>query len=248
MSPIRTLIVDDEPLAREGISAYLHQLDFLEEIGQAKNGLEAMQFLQATDPPCELLLLDIQMPGLSGTELVETLAQPPAVVFTTAHPSFAVQGFELNALDYLLKPITFPRFLKAMLKAQQCLRPAKNPSASSFLSPEKGSETAIFIRLEGRIERVLTQDIYYIESLQNYCRIITSAGVLVPLIPLKELLAQLPPTDFIQTHRSYVVRLSAISAIEGQQLRVKDQLIPISRARRASLEQRWMGRPPAGSE
>ncbi|MEM7575613.1 MAG: LytTR family DNA-binding domain-containing protein [Bacteroidota bacterium] len=242
MSPIRTLIVDDEPLAREGISAYLHQLDFLKEIGQAKNGLEAMQLLQAADPVCELLLLDIQMPGLSGTELVETLAQPPAVVFTTAHPSFAVQGFELNALDYLLKPITFPRFLKAMLKVQRQLRPLNNSIPPTTTRTEKQQESAIFIRVEGRIEKVLHRDIYYIESLQNYCRIITSAGPLLPLISLKELLAQLPAEDFIQTHRSYLVRLSAISAIEGQQVRVNQDLVPVSRSRRVVVEQAWMGK------
>ncbi|MEO0734186.1 MAG: response regulator, partial [Bacteroidota bacterium] len=109
---IRTLIVDDEPLARTGLSDYVGRVDFLTEVGQARDGMETITFLEKN--AVDLLLLDVQMPGLTGIDLVRSLTHPPAVVFTTAHPGFAVEGFELDAVDYLLKPIPFPRFLKAM--------------------------------------------------------------------------------------------------------------------------------------
>jgi DNA-binding response OmpR family regulator len=130
MDPIRTIIVDDEPLARTGMSDYLGRLDYLSEVGQARDGIEALNMLQ--DRRVELMLLDVQMPGLSGVELLRGLRTPPLVIFTTAHPSFAVEGFELEALDYLLKPIPFPRFLQAAQRALDRLR-----------SPGRGAEAIL---------------------------------------------------------------------------------------------------------
>jgi len=117
---LKTLIVDDEPLARGGLSEYVGRVDFLAEVGQAKDGMQAIALLERLE--VDLLLLDVQMPGLSGVDLLRSLSRPPGVIFTTAHPGFAVDGFELNAIDYLLKPIPFPRFLRAVLKARERLR------------------------------------------------------------------------------------------------------------------------------
>jgi len=241
---LKTLIVDDEPLAREGLAEYVGRVDFLTEAGRARDGMEAIGLLESM--PIDLLLLDVQMPGLSGVELLRSLSRPPAVIFTTAHPGFAVEGFELDAVDYLLKPIPFPRFLKAVLKARDRLGRDAQPGSSPTLAPASapGSETEVtdlFIREEGRVERLLLTDIRYAESMQNYCRIHTTGGTYLPLLPLKELKDALPATDFFQIHRSYLINLRAVDAIVGHQVRIGETLLPVSRPNRAELERRLVG-------
>ncbi|MEM1356867.1 MAG: response regulator transcription factor [Bacteroidota bacterium] len=238
---LRTLIVDDEPLARKGLSDYLDRVDFLEEVGQAKDAMEALNLLG--EKQVDLLLLDVQMPGLSGVELLRSLQRPPGVVFTTAHPGFAVEGFELDAIDYLLKPIPFPRFLRAMLKARERLFPDPNPASSARMAPAAAPTAPpppedLFIREEGRVERLLLKDILYAESMQNYCRIYTKEGSHLPLLPLKDLREALPALDFFQIHRSYLVNLRAVEAIVGHQVRIGETLLPVSRPNREELERR----------
>lgn len=241
---IRTLIVDDEPLARTGMSDFVGRVDFLEEVGQARSGLEALTLLR--ERAVDLLLLDIQMPGLSGIELVETLAEVPAVVFTTAHPSFAVKGFELDAVDYLLKPIAFPRFLRAVLKVRERLAASPPPAAGGTPAvpaapPPPAADTDIFVREEGRVERIRTEDILYAEAMQNYCRIHTTGRSYLPLLPLSELLASLPSAHFVQIHRSYLINLRRADGVVGNQVRVGDQLLPISRSKREEVIAQLIG-------
>lgn len=252
MEPIRTLIVDDEPLARTGMSDYVGRLDFLEEVGQARDGIEALNLLRNSS--AELLLLDVQMPGLSGVELLRALRTPPLVIFTTAHPSFAVEGFELEALDYLLKPIPFPRFMRAAQRALERLRPGNpepkppvadpditTPAAGASIPARDNTPTDLFIREEGRVERIFQKDILFAESMQNYCKIYTPYRTYLPLLPLKELEAALPPDKFFRTHRSYLVRLGAVTALEGNQLRIGERLLPVSRSQRSALERALVG-------
>lgn len=249
---LRTLIIDDEPLARSGLSDYVNRVDFLTEVGQAKDGMEAIALLEKQ--PTDLILLDVQMPGLSGVDLLRSLSRPPAAIFTTAHPSFAVEGFELDAIDYLLKPIPFPRFLRAVLKLRDRLSPAEDhtsltfsksqplaPSSSGRSANETPPATDLFIREEGRVERLLLADILYAESMQNYCRIHTKNGSHLPLLPLKELKEALPPCDFFQIHRSYLVNLAEVDAIVGHQVRIGKTLLPVSRPNREALEARVVG-------
>ena len=236
---IRTLIVDDEPLARRGISDFVGRVDFLEEAGQARSGMDALALL--AERPVDLLLLDIQMPGLSGIELLQTVSHPPAVIFTTAHPSFAVQGFELDAIDYLLKPVAFPRFLRAALKAKAQLRREDDQPAPS--TPHSLPEVDdIFIREEGRVERIHLRDILYAEAMQNYCRVHTSPGEsYLPLLPLTQLMEALPDDRFIRIHRSYLVNKRWVDAIVGNQVRIGDRLLPISRSNRETVLQSLIG-------
>ena len=240
---IRVMIVDDEPLARQGMSDYVARVDFLTETGQARTGMEAIARLD--DMEVDLLLLDVQMPGLSGVELMESLRKPPAVIFTTAHPGFAVAGFELNAVDYLLKPIAFPRFLKAALKARDRLSAPTGGtlphSTAPASAPKTLAEQDLFVREEGRVERIATADILYAESMQNYCRIHTTGESYLPLLPLRELEDALPEEYFFRIHRSYIVRLSAVEAIDGHQVRIGDKLLPVSRANREELRRRLFG-------
>ncbi len=226
--PLRTLIVDDEPLAREGISSYVARTDLLTEVGQARSGMEAFKLLE--DREIDLLLLDIQMPGLSGTELIRALRNPPAVIFTTAHPDFAMDGFDLNAVDYLLKPIAFPRFLRAVLKARRIIEGVEEPTQAA---PEQPDD--LFLKVDGKLERIAPLGILYAESMQNYCRIFTDKDSYLPLLPLKELLEALPQKHFFQIHRTCVVQLGAIAAIDGNQVRAGGRLLPVSRSRKADL-------------
>ena len=233
---IRTLIIDDEPLARTGLSDFLGRIDFLTEVGQARSGLEALTILESE--PVELLLLDVQMPGLSGTELVRTLSDPPAVIFTTAHPSFAVEGFELNAVDYLLKPIAFPRLLRAAMKARDRIRPPTEPARKLDTTPAEASD--IFVREEGRVERILIEDILYAEAMQNYCRIHTPSRSYLPLLPLSQL-AEALPDHFLSIHRSYLVNQRRVEGLEGNQVRIAGRLLPISRGNREEVLKRLLG-------
>jgi DNA-binding LytR/AlgR family response regulator len=239
MTALRTLIVDDEPLAREGLSDYVNQVDFLTEVGQAREGLEALHLLK--EHPVDLLLLDIQMPGLSGLDLIRTLRQPPLVILTTAHPSFAVEGFELDVVDYLLKPITFPRFLRAALRAQSRHGgPAAAPAApANPAAPE--AEDHFFVRVDNRVERIRFAEIRYLEAMQNYVRIHTDRGAFLPLLTLKSCLAALPADRFLQVHKSYAVQLARVTAFEGNELHLGEATVPVSRSRRAEVEQRLLG-------
>lgn len=241
---LKTLIVDDEPLARSGLSDYVGRVDFLTEVGQAKDGMEAISLLEQQET--DLLLLDVQMPGLSGVDLLRSLSRPPAVIFTTAHPGFAVEGFELNAIDYLLKPIPFPRFLRAVLKVRERLSPETFPASSTPAAPATAPKKAppatdLFIREEGRVERLLLTDILYAESMQNYCRIFTKTGTHLPLLPLKELEKALPEENFFRIHRSYLINLRAVEAIVGHQVRIGETLLPVSRPNREALEEQLVG-------
>lgn len=240
---IRVLIIDDEPLARSGMSDYVGRVDFLTEVGQARDGMEAVSLLGEFE--VDLLLLDVQMPGLNGVELMESLRRPPSVIFTTAHPGFAVDGFELNALDYLLKPITFPRFLKAALKAKERLllpeEPTTHPTQNAKKPPTTPPQADLFIKVDGRVQRLELSQILYAESMQNYCRIHTIKETYLPLLPLKELEQALPADDFFRIHRTCIVRLAAIEALDGNQVRIGEKWLPVSRPNRAPLAQRLIG-------
>ena len=243
---LSVLIVDDEPLARAGLSDYVARTDFLTEVGQARNGMEALAFLERR--AVDLLLLDVQMPGLSGTELLRALRNPPAVIFTTADPSFAVEGFELAAVDYLLKPIDFGRFLRAVLRARDQRSPPpppppENPAPAPPPPPQAppAEREYIFVREEGRLERIRTADIRYAEAMQNYCRIHTTGRKYLPLLPLGQLLDALPEDRFVLVHRSYLVNLAHVDGMDGNQLRIWDTLLPVSRAKREEVRRRLLG-------
>lgn len=242
MSVLRTLIVDDEPLAREGLSDYVARVDFLREIGQARDGLEALDLLKRH--PADLLLLDVQMPGLSGLDLIRTLRDRPLVILTTAHPSFAVEGFDLEVVDYLLKPITFPRFLRAVNRAQ-ALRtdpPAATgtPAAVTSNTASDTAEDHFFVRVDNRIERIRFDEIRYLEAMQNYVRIHTDRGAFLPLLTLKSCLAALPDERFMRVHKSFAVQLARVTAFEGNELYLGKDAVPVSRSRRGEVERRLL--------
>lgn len=226
MKTIRCIIIDDEPVARKIIREFVEQTPFLTLCGQFGNAADAGAFLQENQ--ADLLFVDIEMPGSSGLDFVKSLAIKPMVVITTAFPEYALEGYELNIIDYLLKPIAYTRFLKATHKAKE-YHDLKDLAIPQVLS------SSLFVRCEKRIEKIGISDILYVESTGNYVHIYLEDRVLTAYLTLKSLESQLPANEFIKTHQSFLISFSKITAIDGNQLMVGKKAIPISRNYRDKL-------------
>jgi DNA-binding LytR/AlgR family response regulator len=216
MSPIRCLIVDDEELARALLEVYVGRLPNLELAGQCKDPLEALQVLK--EQPIDLLLLDIQMPELTGIEFLRSLSQKPLVIFTTAYSQYALEGYELDVVDYLLKPISFERFVQAVNKAADRLRP--NHSAA----PEKDY---ILVKSEHKIYRVRYADILFIQSMREYVAFYTPEGRILSLGSLKNLEEELPRDRFLRVHKSFIVARNRVTTLEGNTIHIGQERIPV---------------------
>lgn len=216
MSLISCIITDDEPFARKGLQGYVEKAGFFDLRAQCEDALELGE--QIRRQPVDLLFLDIQMPHLSGVDFLKSLARPPKVVFTTAFKEYALEGFELDVLDYLLKPISFERFMKAAFKARDYF------DLKGDTSPEY-----LFIKTDGRLEKILFEDVLYIEGMENYLIIYTTQKKIITHSTLKAFMEKLPPGQFLQTHKSYIVAHQKVSAIQGNTLLIGTHEIPFSR-------------------
>ena len=234
---IRCLVVDDEPLARECITGYVGQIDFLELVAIARNPVELTNLLEIHS--VDLLLLDIQMPLMTGLEYLKTTPDPPLVIITTAFPSYALDGFELNVIDYLVKPITFDRFLKAVHKA----RNYHALLSSSPPLPDAAAEQGfIFIKCDHKYERIFLNQILYVESVQNYVTFHTSKGSFMTLMTLKSVEENLDSKQFIRVHKSFIVAKAKVDAIESHQLLIGKTPIPLSRNYRKEITTALIGK------
>lgn len=213
---IRCVITDDEPLAAKGIMGYAARTGFLDVVAVCEDAVQLNAVLK--QQPVDLLLLDIEMPYISGIEFLKNYPQPPKVIFTTAYERYAMQGFELDVLDYLLKPISFERFLKAANKAYDYFA-AQHTQLSPYF----------FIKSEKKLEKVLYQDILFVEALENYVAVYTADKKILTHATLKSVVEMLPARQFIQPHKSYVVNMQHIGAIEGNILHVGSFQVPISK-------------------
>ena len=220
------VIVDDEPLAREGLSNYVREVDFLQLTANCENPLELLKLLDHT--PADLIFLDIQMPKMSGLDFLKIMQNPPMVVITTAFPSYALEGFQLDVLDYLLKPITFERFFKAARKAKDYHRLLMKPDTENLNKVEK-QEEYFFIKCGSKYEKIPLENILYVEGMQNYVNIYTLKGKYVTMLSLKNLEEKLAEQAFIRVHKSYIVAVSKIDGIEGNEIFIQTSKIPISR-------------------
>lgn len=222
---INVIIVDDEPLAQDVLETYIEKLPDLNLVKKCNNALEANEALKNHD--IDLMLLDIQMPQLTGTDFLRSLANPPVVIFTTAYSNYAVDGFELNALDYLLKPISLERFLKAVNKAvdQIELKKAAASGGSSSANEDdlKAEADFMFVKADKKLIRVYYQDVVYIEGLKDYVIIRLKDTRIVTLQTMKSLEVKLPPAIFKRIHRSYIVNLGKIDALMGNMVEVKEK-------------------------
>lgn len=227
---LKCLIVDDEPMARKGLEEYVKDVPLLDYAGSCENALKAKEYLQHN--AVDLMLLDINMPHLSGIEFLKSLENPPLVIFTTAHPDYALESYSLDVLDYLVKPIMFDRFQKAVQKAwdYQLLR------AFSMASPE-----FFFIKCDHVFEKVYFNDVLYVEAMQNYCILHTPARKLIAYITLTGLEEKLPKTNFLKVHKSFIVNLEKITALDGNDLFINKAQIPVSRNLKEEVMKRVMG-------
>ncbi len=223
---IRCLVIDDEPPAREMLKQYISGVESLELAGVCSNAIEAINFLK--DRPVDLLFLDIQMPQLLGTNLIRTLKSPPKVIFTTAYRKYAVEGFELDAVDYILKPISLERFLKAVNKVLQTnlsVNHATTDSKENHSEPNR----FLYFRVDRKMVKVMLNDILYIEGLKDYVRIFTAGKTIVTKHVLSTLEGMLPSDEFLRIHRSFIVAINKIDSYNADCIEIGKQELPIGR-------------------
>ena len=227
---IRCLIVDDEPIAIRVLQAHLQKIPDAEVVATCTNALEALHVVHCE--AVDLVFLDIEMPELTGIGFVEAFEQPPRFVFTTAHRDYALHGFELDAVDYLLKPISFPRLLRAAEKYRRMQRAESEGTASEA---DAAVTQALNVRVDRRTVRVDLPDIRYIESLSDYVKIHTTAQTHTSKLRISDLEEQLAPHGFVRIHRSFLVAIRHVDAFTAKEVQVAGQLLPVSRSYRKQV-------------
>lgn len=230
---IRCITIDDEPLALKQIASYISKTPFLELVKACDSAFEALDVLNKE--PVDLMFVDINMPDLNGMEFVKSLENKPQVVFTTAYSEYAIEGFKVDALDYLLKPIGYPDFLKAANKAKNWFDLQTNKTEEEINS----DDDFLFIKSEYKIVRIKFTDIKYIEGMREYVRIyLENNKPVMSLLSMKALEAQLPDKDFMRVHRSFIVNLNKITTIERQRVIFDtDTYIPVSEQYKAKFQE-----------
>lgn len=216
---INCIIIDDEPLARNGLKEYINDIEFLDLVGEFDNPLNATSILGSGT--VQLVFLDIQMPKITGLDFLKTLSNPPAVIFTTAFPEYAIEGFEVNALDYLVKPISFERFLKAALKAKDLFDKKEMKVAE---------QDYFFIKVDNTLVKLFYNDILFVEALQNYVTIHTISKKHISYLTFKSVEEYLPADRFIKVHKSYIVSANKVNSIDGNEICISQHRIPLSRS------------------
>jgi len=221
------IIIDDEPLSRDVLRKYLAEVSDLEIVAECSDAIEATRFLNKG--PVDILFLDINMPGLSGISFARSLSVSPQIIFTTAYPEYAVEGFELNATDYLVKPYSFERFFLAVNRALERLQEPQNGAA----------EGKILVKADKKLFALAFSEIRFIEGQGDYIRIHTNEHKLMVHDTIRNFLESLPEEDFMRIHKSYVINLQHIEFIEGNQVTVAGQSLPVSPAHRDELLTRF---------
>jgi len=216
MNRYNCIIVEDEPLAQNVLKKYIGEHPTLELVAVCNNALEAQTAL--TQQTIQVVFLDINLPKLSGINFIKTLIRPPLIIFTTAYPEFAVEGFELNAVDYLLKPFSFERFLKAVNKALEKL---------STQNSDENKASHIFLKADKKIHKIDLASIHFIEAIGDSMKVVTDSGQLIINETMKKLQEELPAKSFIRVHKSFIISRNRIKYIEGNYVQVEDKSIPI---------------------
>lgn len=229
---INCIVIDDEPLARKGLKEYITDVDFLNLTGEFDNPLKAAEIIGKGE--VQLLFLDIQMPKITGLDFFKTLQNPPPVIFTTAYPQYALEGFEVNALDYLVKPVSFDRFFKAVLKAKEYYEVRESNKTDTGISEY------FFIKADNKLVKIFFDELLYVEALQNYVIIHTPAKKFMTYLTFKSVEEYLPADKFIKVHKSYIVAASKIDIIEGNDIRIGQQHIPISRNQKEEVMEKLL--------
>jgi DNA-binding LytR/AlgR family response regulator len=232
MNLVKCLIVDDEPIAAQVIENYLDKLDKFEVSNICNNAIEAFEYLQSNN--VDLVFLDIQMPKITGFEFLKALHQPPKIIIITAFREFAFEGFELDVVDYLLKPVPFDRFLKAIDKFNNIVAENSRSTSSAGLKSTLTGEI-IWVRADRKNVRLRIEDISYIEGLKDYVKIYEKGNMIISKIPLKKIEQKLPSERFIRIHRSYLVSVSKITAYNNEGIELGPIMLPIGKIYKESV-------------
>lgn len=228
---LNCIIIDDEPIARKGLREYVDEIEFLTCIASCENALKATSYIN--ENKIDLMFLDIQMPRVNGIEFLKTIKHPPLTILTTAYPDYALEGYALDVIDYLVKPITFNRFLKASQRALEFFQ----------LKAHAAQQQAdyFFVKCDRKFEKVFFRDVSHVEGLQNYAVIHVKGRKLITYITLTSLENQLPKERFLKVHKSFLISLPHISAIDGDEIILDDVRVPISRSLREQVMSQILG-------
>ena len=221
---IRCIAIDDEPPALHQMKEYISRVPFLDLVHTFDNGISAIEFLKENE--VDLLFLDIEMEGLTGIQMLKVIKNKPFVILTTAYDSYAIQAFDLDVTDYILKPISFERFFKAVEKVSELIR-EKKQGLNQMVQTVADEKNYIFVKTEYRMQRVDFKDILYIEGLKEYLIIKMITGRVITLQSFKHMEEMLPSSNFIRVHKSYMVALDKIEFIERNRIKIADKLIPV---------------------
>lgn len=219
MTKINCIIVDDEPLARQGIKNYVQKISYLNLLFEAGNVADAETL--SVEKNIDLIFLDIQMPEISGVEFVRSLKENVLVIFITAFSDYAMEGYELNVIDYLLKPVSFNRFEKAVTKAKEYFE-LKNGT-------QKNPADYFFIKCDNRFEKIYYNDLLFAEALENYVKLYTTNKTFVTYLTFKKVEDYLPADQFIKVHKSFIVSLSKVENLNNEEIKISAHSIPLSR-------------------
>ncbi|AYL97545.1 LytR/AlgR family response regulator transcription factor [Mucilaginibacter celer] len=225
---IRCLVVDDEPLALHILEDYISKMPFLQLVKATTNPIEALTMVQAAE--ADLVFLDVQMPELTGIQFLKIANGKAKVILTTAYPQYALEGYELDVVDYLLKPIAFDRFFKSVQKAQSIIQPVATKPVVVQAEPVQQDDFStdfIFVKTEHKIQKVYLHDIVFIEGLKDYISIFTSTERIITLQGMKKMEDALPEKHFVRVHKSYIVALNKIDSIERSRIQIGDKIIPV---------------------
>ena len=231
---LNCLIIDDEPIARKGLEEHVQEIEFLNCIASCENALKASTYLN--EQKIDLLYLDIHMPKVTGLDFLKSLKNPPLAILTTAYSDYALEGYTLDVIDYLVKPITFERFLKASQKAMEFFQLKSNATKYSASRADY-----FFVRCDRKFEKVFFRDVSYVEGLQNYAVIHLHDRKLITYITLTSLENQLPKDEFLKVHKSFLISVPHVKAIEGDEIIIDDNRIPISRTLKDQVLQQILG-------
>lgn len=228
MNPIRCFILDDEPMAISLLTEYAKKMPQLELVGSSTSAFDALKIVENED--VDLLFIDIQMPELTGLQMMDILGNRTRYIVTSAYSEYALKGYEYQVLDYLLKPISFERFYKSIQKAKDYFQPVVQPAAPSNSSPQvKGEPDFLFVKTDGKLIKILLKDLLFVEGLKDYLCLHLKTEKIIILDTFLELEKKLPKGDFMRVHKSYVVRLDQIDTIERNRIFIQNKIIPIGK-------------------
>jgi two-component system, LytTR family, response regulator len=231
--PIKCLIVDDEPMARDVIRQYIENIPSLAIAGEFGNAIDALMFLQ--DHSVDVIFLDIRMPQLNGTDFVRSLRTVPKIIFTTAHKEYAHEGFDLDVVDYLLKPIRFDRFLRAVIKAFPQRPQEIDPGIGTGNLDSKFALPFMYVRVDRKMVKILMDDILYIESDKDYVKIFTTKEMIITRQTISSVEAMLGKSKFFRIHRSFIVSLEKVKSFSNEIVTIGDKELPIGKLYRNSF-------------